>query len=91
MMDPIVDAFACVAAGVSLSPPKIPVVSNVTGTWLTAGEATDPAYWARHLRQTVRFADAVTLLARAPTASFSRSVLAAPSPRSRHGRARRLR
>ena len=62
MMDPIVDAFACVAAGVSLSPPKIPVVSNVTGTWLTAGEATDPAYWARHLRQTVRFADAVTLL-----------------------------
>ena len=46
MMDPIVDAFACVAAGVSLSPPKIPVVSNVTGTWLTAGEATDPAYWA---------------------------------------------
>lgn len=62
MMDPVVDAFARVAASVSLSPPKIPVVSNVTGAWLTAAEATDPAYWARHLRQAVRFADAVTLL-----------------------------
>lgn len=62
MMDPIVDEFACVAASVSLSPPNVPVASNVTGAWLTAGEATDPAYWARHLRLTVRFADAVNLI-----------------------------
>src|SRR2546427_6315986 len=40
-----------------LNPPQIPCVSNVTGKWITAQEATDPNYWAAHLRQTVRFAD----------------------------------
>ena len=39
------------------APPRIPYLSNVTGTWITAEEATDPGYWARHLRGTVRFAD----------------------------------
>ena len=46
--------------------PQIPFVSNVTGTWITAQEATDPAYWARHLRQTVRFADGLQQLLRTP-------------------------
>ena len=36
---------------------EIPYVSNVTGTSITGAEATDPAYWIRHLRQTVRFSD----------------------------------
>jgi phthiocerol/phenolphthiocerol synthesis type-I polyketide synthase E len=43
--------------------PRIPILSNVTGTWLSAAEATDPDYWARHLRATVRFADGLTELA----------------------------
>jgi acyl transferase domain-containing protein len=47
-----------------LQPPTVPFVSNVTGRWITAAEATDPAYWARHLRHTVRFSDGIaTLLA----------------------------
>ncbi|WP_437320796.1 type I polyketide synthase [Sorangium sp. So ce385] len=45
-----------------LSPPKIPVISNVTGALLTDAEATDPAYWARHLRQPVRFGDGIEAL-----------------------------
>ena len=35
--------------------PRIPYLSNVTGTWIRPEEATDPAYWARHIRSTVRF------------------------------------
>jgi thioester reductase-like protein len=42
-----------------LGEPTIPFISGVTGTWITPAEAVDPAYWARHLRQPVRFADAV--------------------------------
>jgi amino acid adenylation domain-containing protein len=64
MMDPIVDVFAETVSGVSLNRPQRPIVSTVSGTWMTDAEATDPNYWARHLRATVRFADALdTLLA----------------------------
>ncbi|MFD2933948.1 amino acid adenylation domain-containing protein [Spirosoma flavum] len=59
MMDPIVDNFAKVVAGVTLSHPKKPVVSSVTGDWLTDAQATDPQYWATHLRSTVRFSEAL--------------------------------
>ncbi|CAM3845942.1 acyltransferase domain-containing protein [Kibdelosporangium persicum] len=42
-----------VRANVRLAGPRIPYVSNVTGTWITDAEATDPAYWAQHLTRTV--------------------------------------
>jgi len=57
MMDPIIGPFTERVKKVDLKPPSIPYVSNVSGTWITAAEATDPSYWARHLRQTVRFAE----------------------------------
>ncbi|KAK3280247.1 hypothetical protein CYMTET_11903 [Cymbomonas tetramitiformis] len=44
---------------VALRPPSIPVLSNVSGSWLTDAEATSPAYWARHLRHAVRFHDGI--------------------------------
>ncbi|RYF67003.1 MAG: aminotransferase class III-fold pyridoxal phosphate-dependent enzyme, partial [Cytophagaceae bacterium] len=59
MMDPVVTPFAEVVQQVTLSRPQKPIVSTVTGTWLTDKQATDPAYWAAHLRQTVQFADAL--------------------------------
>ena len=43
-------------------------ISNVTGTWITVAEATDPTYWARHLRHTVRFADGIAELLKMPDA-----------------------
>jgi len=62
MMDPILDAFGDVLCAVKLHPPVVPYVSNVSGGWITAAEATDPAYWVKHLRQAVRFADGIAEL-----------------------------
>ena len=62
MMDSILRPFADVLKNVTLNPPKIGWVSTVTGNWITAEEATDPNYWTKNLRQTVRFADAVQQL-----------------------------
>ena len=66
MMEPIRSAFGELVAGARLAPPRIPYVSNVTGTWITAEEATDPGYWVRHLCQAVRFADGLAELSREP-------------------------
>ncbi|WP_084195840.1 hybrid non-ribosomal peptide synthetase/type I polyketide synthase [Streptosporangium amethystogenes] len=62
MLDPVLDAFAAEVGRVSLQPPRLPYLSNVTGSWVTAEEATDPAFWARHLRETVRFGDCARIL-----------------------------
>ena len=62
MMDPVLDAFAARVAQVTLKAPEIPYMSNLSGCWITAAEATDPQYWAQHLRQGVRFSDAITTL-----------------------------
>jgi hypothetical protein len=62
MMDPILDAFRAELERVTLRPPAIRCLSNVTGTWLTPGDAIDPGYWVRHLRQTVRFGDGLATL-----------------------------
>jgi acyl transferase domain-containing protein len=55
MMEPILSPFQKALAGIRLSTPQIPVVSNRTGGWLTAEDAVCPEYWTGHLRHTVRF------------------------------------
>ncbi len=67
MMDAILAQFSSEMKKVSLHPPTTPYLSNLTGTWITAQEATDPDYWVKHLRQTVRFAEGVQLLLNDPT------------------------
>ncbi len=64
MMAPAAGALTELVGGMSLSAPEIPFLSNVTGTWITDSEATDPAYWAEHLCRPVRFADGVAELLR---------------------------
>jgi acyl transferase domain-containing protein/NAD(P)-dependent dehydrogenase (short-subunit alcohol dehydrogenase family)/acyl carrier protein len=66
LVEPAVAPFRERVARVERRPPRIPFLSNVTGTWITAEEATDPDYWARHLRQPVRFAPAVAALLAEP-------------------------
>jgi phthiocerol/phenolphthiocerol synthesis type-I polyketide synthase E len=64
LMEPALDAFAARVARARMKEPRIPFVSNRTGTWITAEQATDSAYWAGHLRDTVRFSEGLaTLLA----------------------------
>jgi phthiocerol/phenolphthiocerol synthesis type-I polyketide synthase E len=65
-MNEAAERFAEVAAGLSFSPPAVPMPSNTTGGWMTAEEATDPARWADQIRRTVRFADGLTALLATP-------------------------
>jgi acyl transferase domain-containing protein/acyl carrier protein len=66
LLAPIAEAVTALASTMQLHPPQIPYISNVTGTWITAEQATDPGYWARHMCQTVRFEDGVRTLLQEP-------------------------
>ncbi|WP_164019660.1 SDR family NAD(P)-dependent oxidoreductase [Pyxidicoccus trucidator] len=68
MMDPIVSAFRDAVAKARPSAPKLRFISNVTGTWMTPEQATSPDYWAKHLRQPVRFASGLDELLKEPEA-----------------------
>lgn len=63
MIDSVLAPFAQAVASVPLNPPSIPYLSNVTGNWINSAECTSPEYWARHIRNAVRFADGIRLLA----------------------------
>ena len=66
MVEPIVEPLRERLRQIRLSPPTLPYVSCVTGTWIEESEATSVSYWARHARETVRFADGIkTILAMA--------------------------
>jgi amino acid adenylation domain-containing protein len=67
MMDPILPHFAERVRRVRLSPPRLPYVSNLTGTWIRPEEATDPLYWAEHIRRPVRFAAGLAELLAEPS------------------------
>ncbi|HVR97271.1 MAG TPA: amino acid adenylation domain-containing protein [Thermoanaerobaculia bacterium] len=62
MMQPIAGELARLLASVQLAAPQLPYLSNVTGTWIEAAEAVDPAYWVRHLLAPVRLADGLARL-----------------------------
>jgi acyl transferase domain-containing protein/acyl carrier protein len=62
MMEPAVVPFVDALRRLKLNAPTIPFVSNVTGEWITAEQATDPQYWGRQLRATVQFSDGIKTL-----------------------------
>jgi acyl transferase domain-containing protein/NADP-dependent 3-hydroxy acid dehydrogenase YdfG len=69
-MEPILERFEQKLKNVTLNPPGIPYISNLTGNWITGSEAADPAYWSQHLRRTVRFFDGLTELIKLENAVF---------------------
>jgi acyl transferase domain-containing protein/thioesterase domain-containing protein len=66
MLEPILPRYVDFLKGLTLSEPKIPIVSNLSGTWMTPEQAVDPLYWGTHLRKTVLFADGVRALLEDP-------------------------
>lgn len=63
MMDEVVEPFAAEVSRIELRPPRLPFASSLTGRWITPEQAVDPRYWASHLREPVRFADARRMVA----------------------------
>jgi acyl transferase domain-containing protein/thioesterase domain-containing protein/acyl carrier protein len=59
LLDSMLDELLDLVSAVTLSAPTIPYLSNLTGTFVTAEEATNPKHWVEHTRSTVRFADCV--------------------------------
>ncbi|NGO73275.1 type I polyketide synthase, partial [Streptomyces boncukensis] len=59
LMEPMLEEFAAVLSGLTFSPARIPVVSNLTGAVAEPGVMQEPGYWLRQVRETVRFADGV--------------------------------
>ncbi len=62
LMETILDDFERIASSVSFSEPEIGLISNVTGQFTASNQVTDPHYWREHIRQPVRFADAMLAL-----------------------------
>jgi acyl transferase domain-containing protein len=67
MMDGMKENYSKVVQSVSLNPPRTPLVSSVTGNWMSEAEACSPAYWIDQIRLPVRFTDAIKTLWEEPS------------------------
>ncbi|WP_325050333.1 type I polyketide synthase [Amycolatopsis panacis] len=66
LMDPMLAEFGEVAKGLTYHEPSIPIVSTVE----LGADLTDPQYWVRQVRETVRFADAASAMASEGVGTF---------------------
>jgi acyl transferase domain-containing protein len=62
LVEPVLRPLGDLVGGLTLSAPRVPVMSATTGAPAGDDEITRPAYWVRHLREPVRFRDAVRAL-----------------------------
>ncbi|ROQ82954.1 acyl transferase domain-containing protein [Streptomyces sp. CEV 2-1] len=70
LMEPMLADFARAAAGMTVNEPSVPLVSTLTGRVVTAADLADPGHWVRHVREAVRFADAVRTLDEAGVTTY---------------------
>ena len=70
MMTPILEQYTAFVSTITCQKPKIPYISNVTGTWIRDEEAVDPRHWANHLHKTVRYAEGMKELLKDPQTLF---------------------
>ncbi len=70
LMQPMLAELQIVAEELEFAEPELPIVSNVSGRLLSVDQATAPAYWVSHVRETVRFADGVRFLKDAGVTRF---------------------
>jgi phthiocerol/phenolphthiocerol synthesis type-I polyketide synthase E len=68
LVEPVVERFVEEVARVELRPPRERCLSGVSGDWLSAEDATDPAYWGRQMRLPVRWARGMERLLEDPRA-----------------------
>ncbi len=55
MMECLAEELTGIAGKIECHAPRIPFISNTTGTWFSEEEARDPGYWARHMVRPVLF------------------------------------
>ncbi|MEE8526152.1 MAG: SDR family NAD(P)-dependent oxidoreductase [Thermoanaerobaculia bacterium] len=56
LMDPVLEPLEQAAGEIEVEPPRLAMISNLSGETLKAEELPDAAYWRRHARAPVRFA-----------------------------------
>lgn len=62
LMEPMLETFGRIAAKVRFSPPRLALISNLTGRMVPPEEITKADYWVRHVREAVRFAASMQAL-----------------------------
>jgi acyl transferase domain-containing protein/acyl carrier protein len=62
LMEPMLNLFEHMAHQIRFQPPRIPMVTNLSGGFLVPGEVPDASYWRRHAREAVRFAEGIATL-----------------------------
>ena len=57
LMEPILQDFRKMLSSVHMQKPVLPLLSNVSGTWMTDEEAVSPDCWTAHIRRPVRYSE----------------------------------
>ncbi|WP_086824662.1 type I polyketide synthase [Allokutzneria sp. NRRL B-24872] len=70
LMDGMLAEFGEVVASAVASAPTIQIISTLTGRAASTEELSSVDYWVRHVRESVRFADAVVTLGEAGVTKF---------------------